>query len=140
MSLLFSRRSLYLSICIPLLVLYFFFQPTSTFSSFSVNVPSEDLFRYKHLPPELSQQFPSPSPLRKNYHEWNAQTLRELYMCMARNDCGHNQQKVALLAAHWFEEAIVRGWRGGEGVWYVLCHSKQYAFSLKPTLAGGFLW
>ena len=37
---------------------------------------------------------------------------------MALGNCGANQQKVALLAAHWFEEAVVRGWRGGEGVWY----------------------
>lgn len=75
---------------------------------------------YRLLPSHIAQYFPPPDRTRKKYHEWNAQTLRELYACMALSNCGANQQKVALLASHWFEEAIVRDWRGGEGVWYVI--------------------
>jgi len=73
----------------------------------------------------MAHYFPPPDPTRKKYHEWNAQTLRELYVCMALSNCGANQQKVALLASHWFEEAIVRDWRGGEGVWYVIRKTKS---------------
>ena len=79
-------------------------------------VSLEDFNNYAPLPSRIAQYFPPPDPERKDYHEWNAQTLRELHACMALKNCGPNQTKVALLASHWFEEAIVRGWRGGEGV------------------------
>lgn len=52
-----------------------------------------------------------------DYHDWNARTQRDLYACIAMKNCGKNQQKIALLATHWFEEAVVRKWRGGEGIW-----------------------
>ena len=80
-------------------------------------VSVEHSSNYAPLPSRIAQYFPPPDPERKDYHEWNAQTLRELHACMALKNCGPNQTKVALLASHWFEEAIVRGWRGGEGVW-----------------------
>jgi hypothetical protein len=79
--------------------------------------PIDEYGDYAFLPPALAPDFPLPDPERKQYHEWNAKNMRELYMCMAANNCGKNQRKVAILAAHWFEEAVVRGWRGGEGVW-----------------------
>ena len=74
---------------------------------------------YAKAPSHLDTYFTSPDAQRKDYHEWNAQTLRDLHACIAAHNCGSNQRKVALLAAHWFQEAIVTGWRGGEGVWYV---------------------
>ena len=80
--------------------------------------PQSSRSAYVAAPPQVTSYFPPPDDNRKDYHEWNAQTLRELHTCMALGNCGANQQKVALLAAHWFEEAVVRGWRGGEGVWY----------------------
>jgi len=80
---------------------------------------------YRPLPPHLAQYFPPPDKVRKNYHEWNAQTLRELYTCIALDNCGANQRKIALLAAHWFEEAVVRDWRGGEGVWCVINNTES---------------
>lgn len=73
---------------------------------------------YAAAPSHVANHFPPPDDKRQDYREWNVQTLRELHTCMALRNCGANQQKVALLAAHWFEEAVVRGWRGGEGVWY----------------------
>lgn len=78
---------------------------------------------YRFLPERLSKVFPPLDPSSRQYHEWNDQTLRELHVCMALHNCGPNQFKVALLASHWFEEAVVRGWRGGEGVW---CGVKIY--------------
>ena len=74
---------------------------------------------YAFLPPSLASSFPLPTEGRiQDYHEWNEKSTRELLVCMSMGTCGKNQRKVALLAAHWFEEAIVRDWRGGEGVWY----------------------
>lgn len=32
-------------------------------------------------------------------------------------NCGRNQEKVLIGAAYWWEESVVGGWRGGEGVW-----------------------
>lgn len=81
--------------------------------------PATDYGDYAFVPSSLVSHFPAPDPKRKDYHEWNAQSLRELHVCMALQLCGQNQRKIALLAAHWFEEAIVREWRGGEGVWCV---------------------
>ncbi|KAF8882177.1 hypothetical protein CPB84DRAFT_1791109 [Gymnopilus junonius] len=81
------------------------------------NIPPSQFNGYVSTPAHISEYFPPPNPERKDYHEWNAQTLRELHACMAISNCGPNQKKVALLAAHWFEEATVRGWRGGEGIW-----------------------
>ncbi len=111
--------------------LYFLFLTSNFSSSFShavdlpninnTNRPVLDLpDGYRFLPERLSEVFtPLDLSLSRKYHEWNDQTLRELHVCMALQNCGPNQTKVALLAAHWFEEAVVRGWRGGEGVWYV---------------------
>ncbi|PPQ89273.1 hypothetical protein CVT25_001357 [Psilocybe cyanescens] len=52
----------------------------------------------------------------KDYHDWNAQSLRELHSCIALRNCGRNQQKIALLASHWFTWGVFNEWRGGEGV------------------------
>lgn len=92
-------------------------QTGSNISQKTPGDPADDYGDYAFLPPALASDFPLPDPERKQYHEWNAKNMRELYVCMAAGTCGKNQRKVALLAAHWFEEAIVRGWRGGEGVW-----------------------
>lgn len=79
---------------------------------------------YALLPDRLSKVFPPLNPSNRKYHEWNAHTLVELTSCMVLGNCGPNQKKVALLAAHWFEEAIVRGFTGGEGIWYVSFDNK----------------
>jgi hypothetical protein len=81
--------------------------------------PTKTSPNYTKAPPHLESHFVPPDAQRKDYHEWNAQTLRDLHACMATHSCGPNQRKVAILAAHWFQEAVVTGWRGGEGVWYV---------------------
>jgi hypothetical protein len=93
--------------------------PTPSASERNPAEPVKEFGDYAFLPTSLSNPFPAPDGKRKDYHEWNALSLRELYVCMALDNCGVNQRKVALLASHWFEEAIVRGWRGGEGVWCV---------------------
>jgi len=72
---------------------------------------------YALVPDRLSKVFLPLDPSSPKYHQWNARTLIELTTCVALGSCGPNQTKVALLAAHWFEEAIVRGWTGGEGIW-----------------------
>ena len=59
-----------------------------------------------------------PDSLQKDYREWNKLALRELHSCNATRVCGKNQSKVALLAAHWFQEAVLLGFRGGEGIWW----------------------
>ena len=123
-----------LSYSIPLLILLYFLVSTQNLTSSSsshsdspstsietdtdkpvVLDPPDDGYRF--LPERLSEVFTPLDPSSRKYHEWNDQTLRELHVCMALQNCGPNQTKVALLAAHWFEEAVVRGWRGGEGVW-----------------------
>lgn len=76
-------------------------------------------YRYSESPPHLESHFPPPDPERRDYREWNARTMRDLHACIAQNNCGKNQQKVALLAAHWFQEAVVGAFRGGEGIWWV---------------------
>jgi hypothetical protein len=56
----------------------------------------------------------------KIYKDWNERSMREYYACVgAGKKCPARQKKVVLCSAHWFDEAIVRGWRGGEGVWSV---------------------
>lgn len=83
--------------------------------SFSSKLRAED---YTPAPSHVYDLFPSIDAAEgMDYHDWNAQTQRELYACIAMKNCGKNQRKIALLAAHWFEEAVVRNWRGGEGVW-----------------------
>jgi len=72
---------------------------------------------YAKSPSSLEAVFAPPDRQRKDYHEWNAQTLRELHVCIAEDNCGTNQRKVALLAANWFQESIVQNFRGGEGIW-----------------------
>lgn len=57
-----------------------------------------------------------------DYREWNAQVTRDLTACLLMKNCGRNQRKVALLAANWFQEAVFSGFRGGEGVWYVVVY------------------
>ncbi|KAJ3514354.1 hypothetical protein NLJ89_g2429 [Agrocybe chaxingu] len=93
---------------------------------------------YQEAPAYLAKIFPPPDPVRKNYDEWNSQTLLDLHACIALNSCGPNQKKVALLAAHWFEEAIVRGWRGGEGVWAVSVHKHLRAMGYTTFFANSF--
>ncbi|CAA7262774.1 unnamed protein product [Cyclocybe aegerita] len=93
---------------------------------------------YQEAPVHLAKMFPPPDPVRKNYDEWNSRTLLDLHACMALNRCGPNQKKVALLAAHWFEEAIVRGWRGGEGVWAVSVHKHLRAMGYTTFFANSF--
>ncbi|KAH6908465.1 hypothetical protein BKA70DRAFT_1103557 [Coprinopsis sp. MPI-PUGE-AT-0042] len=100
--------------------------------------PIDDYGDYTFLPPTLASDFPLPDPERKQYHEWNAKNLRELYMCMAAETCGKNQRKVALLAAHWFEEAVVRGWRGGEGVWGLSMYKHLRALGYTTLFANSF--
>ncbi|KXN81569.1 hypothetical protein AN958_03906 [Leucoagaricus sp. SymC.cos] len=72
---------------------------------------------YVEAPSALNQLFSSPDPERKDFHEWNSKALRDLHSCMALNNCGPNQKKVALLADSWIQDAVVRGFRGGEGIW-----------------------
>jgi hypothetical protein len=126
-----------LSYSIALFILLYFLFSTSNFSSHlasgsdepsndnipiesdDTNKPGGGVFKdYRFLPERISNVFiPLDLSKSRKYHEWNDQTMRELHVCMALENCGPNQTKVALLAAHWFEEAVVRGWRGGEGVW-----------------------
>lgn len=74
---------------------------------------------YTPLPSHVADLFTPLDKDNKNYHEWNAQTLLELHSCIALRSCGRNQKKIALLASHWIEDGVVRGGRGGEGIWYV---------------------
>jgi len=68
----------------------------------------------------LDRFFSSPSPNRRDYHEWNEKTLRDLYTCMALEICGSNQMKVALLADKWMTDAVIGDFRGGEGIWWAI--------------------
>jgi hypothetical protein len=85
----------------------------------SEQLPSVTTQEYAHSPPHLESYFPSPDPDRQDYHEWNMRTMRDLHACIVQDNCGPNQRKVALLAAHWFQEAVVGTFRGGEGIWWV---------------------
>lgn len=100
--------------------------------------PATDYGDYAFVPSSLVSHFPAPDPKRKDYHEWNAQSLRELHVCMALQLCGQNQRKIALLAAHWFEEAIVREWRGGEGVWGLSVYKHLKALGYTTLFASSF--
>ncbi|KAF8156716.1 hypothetical protein B0H34DRAFT_750525 [Crassisporium funariophilum] len=93
---------------------------------------------YATPPPQVEQYFPPPDPIRKDYREWNGQSLRELHTCMALGNCGSNQRKVALLAAHWFEEAVVRDWRGGEGVWGMSVYKNLRSLGYTTLFANSF--
>ncbi|KAK4688192.1 hypothetical protein P7C73_g1919, partial [Tremellales sp. Uapishka_1] len=72
---------------------------------------------YAPVPSTVSMAFPDPDPIRGDYHEWNNKAIRELITCMARGDCGVNQEKVVLCHAHVFPDAVINNWKGGEGVW-----------------------
>lgn len=90
---------------------------TNNFIKNSASLPTTSTQRYRESPPSLEAHFVPPNLERKDYREWNARTLRDLHSCIALDNCGPNQRKVALLAAHWFQQAVVEGFRGGEGIW-----------------------
>ncbi|KAF8998237.1 hypothetical protein BDQ17DRAFT_1328891 [Cyathus striatus] len=71
--------------------------------------------KYVSSPLHINEVFPRPKP--KDRFTWNYKTMLDLQTCVALKNCGPNQQKVAILAAHWFEEAYFLGFRGGEGIW-----------------------
>jgi hypothetical protein len=85
---------------------------TSGFTGVKQSTPA-----YVSAPSILDQFFASPNPSRKDFHEWNTKTLRDMHACMALKICGQNQMKVALLADNWIQDAVVRDFRGGEGIW-----------------------
>jgi hypothetical protein len=92
--------------------------------SLSPELPQSDYYAarkpipaYVDAPSILDQLFSSPNPDRMDFHEWNAKTLRDLHACMTLDNCGPNQLKVALLADDWIQAAVVRDFRGGEGIW-----------------------
>ncbi|KAF5349218.1 hypothetical protein D9756_009331 [Leucocoprinus leucothites] len=100
--------------------------PTSSSNSTSPNINQSSLYlqnfqqprlAYVDAPSTLDRFFSSPNPVRKDYHEWNEKTLRDLHACMSLGNCGPNQMKVALLADNWIQDAVVRDFRGGEGIW-----------------------
>ncbi|KAF9530041.1 hypothetical protein CPB83DRAFT_905608 [Crepidotus variabilis] len=122
-----------------LYLLFYTASNLSASSSESFPTSTEDPFGgYRFFPEDVVPNFKAPNEKSRNYHEWNDQTLRELHMCLERNDCGPNQRKVALLAAHWFEEAIVRGWRGGEGVWSLSMYKHLRAMGYTTLFANSF--
>jgi len=73
-----------------------------------------------HVEAPLDRFFSSPSPSRRDYHELNEKTLRDLHTCMALEICGSNQMKVALLADKWMTDAVMSDFRGGEGIWWAI--------------------
>ncbi|TEB28048.1 hypothetical protein FA13DRAFT_1633750 [Coprinellus micaceus] len=93
---------------------------------------------YAFLPSSLSRLFPAPDTGRKDYREWNALSIRELHVCLALDNCGVNQRKVALLASHWFEESIVRGYTGGEGIWARSMYKHLKAMGYTTIFADSF--
>jgi len=68
----------------------------------------------------LDRFFSSPSQNRRDYHELNEKTLRDLHTCMVLEICGSNQMKVALLADKWMTDAVMGDFRGGEGIWWAI--------------------
>ena len=106
-----TRRAVFLVLCTAALIYLFLW--ISPFDRSRVHRP----LQFAKTPSFVEDLFAQPDPERKDYHEWNARSLRELHTCIAMENCGPNQKKVALLAAHWFQEAIVTGFRGGEGIW-----------------------
>ncbi|KAF8966123.1 hypothetical protein BDZ97DRAFT_1917812 [Flammula alnicola] len=110
-------------------------------SALGARIGAEAAFQsigYTLAPSRITKYFPPLDPQRRDYHEWNAQSLRELHICLAIENCGPNQQKVALLAAHWFEEAVVRSWRGGEGVWALSVYKNLRALGYTTLFANSF--
>ncbi len=46
--------------------------------------------------------------------------MRELHTCMALGNCGGESEKSRVIGSNiGSKRPFVRGWRGGEGVWYV---------------------
>jgi hypothetical protein len=79
--------------------------------------PSPPLPIYVEAPSVFNLFFSPPDSEQQDYHDWNAKALRDLHACIALDNCGPNQMKVALLADSWITDGVVRGFRGGEGVW-----------------------
>lgn len=112
-------------LCLALVVVLFFSQSILWYIR-----PLYELEPQPHTLPAESTRPPPLTPLppstSKDYHDWNAQILRDLDACIAANTCGPNQQKIALLAAHWFQEAVVGSFRGGEGIWAISVVGDKY--------------
>jgi hypothetical protein len=72
---------------------------------------------YANVSLHLEAYVPPPDTERKEYHLWNERKMNGLLACVQLKMCEQNQLKVAILAAHWFQQAVVEGWRGGEGIW-----------------------
>ncbi|PPR01954.1 hypothetical protein CVT24_011103 [Panaeolus cyanescens] len=98
-------------------------------------VSESDVVVYRTPPAHIDDRFPPPDPQRKDYREWNARTLRELTSCLALKNCGPNQEKIAILSAHWIEEGVVRGGFGGESIWGVSVYNNLRALGYTSFFA-----
>ena len=86
----------------------------------SSHLPDAQKPKLSYMDAPLDRFFSSPNPNRRDYHEWNEKTLRDLHTCMVLEGCGPNQMKVALLADKWMTDAVVSDFRGGEGIWWAI--------------------
>ncbi|KIJ96983.1 hypothetical protein K443DRAFT_681885 [Laccaria amethystina LaAM-08-1] len=111
---------------------------TNNFKNNSAPLPTTSTERYRESPPSLETHFVPPDLERKDYQEWNARTLRDLHSCIALDNCGPNQRKVALLAAHWFQQAVVQGFRGGEGIWGISVYKNLRKLGYTTLFATSF--
>ncbi|TFK41539.1 hypothetical protein BDQ12DRAFT_678154 [Crucibulum laeve] len=95
---------------------------------------------YTSAASKLESLFSPPHPSVKigGYHQWNAQSMRDLDSCILLDNCGPNQKKVALLAAHWFEESLIRGFRGGEGIWAMSVYKNLHRLGYTTLFATSY--
>ncbi|EDR04570.1 uncharacterized protein LACBIDRAFT_304375 [Laccaria bicolor S238N-H82] len=100
--------------------------------------PTASIERYRESPPSLEAHFVPPDLERQDYREWNARTLRDLHSCIALDNCGPNQRKVALLAAHWFQQAVVEGFKGGNGIWGISVYKNLRRLGYTTLFATSF--
>ncbi|KAF8998557.1 hypothetical protein BDQ17DRAFT_1428391 [Cyathus striatus] len=82
--------------------------------------PADSIFvnerSYMPAPSWIPSIFDFPENSR-DYRDWNKRELLDLRACIALDNCGINQDKVALLATATFEMGVIMGDKGGESVW-----------------------
>ncbi|KAF7761465.1 hypothetical protein Agabi119p4_9457 [Agaricus bisporus var. burnettii] len=93
---------------------------------------------YVEAPSTFDSLFPPLDFERKGYHDWNAKALRDLHVCIALDNCGPNQMKVALLAESWIVDGVARGSRGGESVWGISMYRNLHELGYTILLSTDF--
>jgi hypothetical protein len=77
--------------------------PSSSSSLSADDYPSD----YKYAPDSLTSSFAQLDLSHEDHKVLSERNLRDLIACLARGDCGQNQDRVVLVTGQWFRDSLV---------------------------------